>query len=283
MTNLSNQAFQYTPGENQVSLTYKDDPKNENGLHFLLWSGGCDSTLLLYELLEAYGCERVVAVSYKYPWLGDKKYETEKMHREAFKSKVKLRGEKFANIRHTEIEFNQKTMSGDHLLHHGGGYIQAVAWLLSIPIYTLHGAMVYTGIINGDGLPLMIQEYSALFKNLSNLMNRDIHLRIPYLSLTKSQVIEKLFHYDIYEESWYCENPPSIGKSCHKCTPCITHLSALTALILTTEDKFIRLKAEKELDKIKKGIAEKQLAEKKEEENKICLKSPQELLPAEKV
>jgi 7-cyano-7-deazaguanine synthase in queuosine biosynthesis len=73
------------PG-NQIHAQYGSLDKDVT--HYVLWSGGCDSTLLLYELLDTYGSNNVVAISYTYPWLVKEKYETERLHREAFKSKL---------------------------------------------------------------------------------------------------------------------------------------------------------------------------------------------------
>ena len=237
-------------GVNQIKYQYDNDP--ENSIHYVLWSGGCDSSLLLYELLDAYGCNRVVAVSYKYPWLDKEKYETERLHREAFKAKLKLRGEKFANINHTEFNISTKTVSGNNIDTAPGGTPQAIAWILSIPLYAPSGYTIYTGAIKGDDLPLFIHEYSEIFSNIAKVLKRDINLRTPYLYLNKSQIIQKLIEYDLYEETWFCEEPKDVNKPCYKCTPCSTHISALCSLELMTTNDFIRSRCQKELAKIRK-------------------------------
>lgn len=245
----------YATGENQVKIQYGNNSDEIDKTHYVLWSGGCDSTLLLYELLDTYGCKNVVAVSYKYPWLHETKYETEKLHREAFKAKLKLRDEKFNNINHTEFDISTNTISGNFMDVQRGGNPQSIAWLLSIPLYTTSGSIVYTGTIVED-LPLRIHEYCEIFSNVSKVLDRNIALRMPYLHLTKPQIIEKLFQYDIYEESWFCEMPVGINKPCDNCEPCITHISALSALEITTKNEFIKIRAQKELNKIKQRIDE---------------------------
>ena len=52
---------------NHISASYQNTESNSK--HFVMWSGGCDSTLLLYELLDAYGSDKVVAISYIMPYL----------------------------------------------------------------------------------------------------------------------------------------------------------------------------------------------------------------------
>lgn len=259
---------QIIPG-NQLASYATEDNNREDAIHYLMWSGGCDSTLLLYELLERYGCERVVCVSYKYPWLLDSKYQTEKLHREAFKAKMKLRGDKFANIRHTEFTINQDTITGPMLNTHCGGLPQAVGWLLSIPVYVVSGSYVYDGGIRCDDLTLVLEDYHKLFKSVSNVLSRNLILRQPYLYLEKYQIVEKLFQYDIYEETWFCEIPQAIGVHCGECTPCKTHIAALNVLANTTNDDFIRLRANKELEKIKELLA-KNKDIKKGDDVKLC-------------
>lgn len=253
MANYLKGLIAYVSGHNQLKVQYGMNTEEMDNKHFVLWSGGCDSTLLLYELLDMYGCENVVAVSYKYPWLLDNKYQTEKLHREAFKAKLKLRGDKFSNINHTEFEINSNTVSGTPMHPLSGGNPQSVAWLLSVPLYTSSGAFVYTGTIVED-LPLALNEYYEVFSNISKLLDRDITLRLPYLHLTKPQIVEKLFQYDLYEESWFCEMPLGINKPCDGCEPCITHISALCALEFTAKDDLVKIRARKELDKIRKRI-----------------------------
>lgn len=235
-------AAHYIPNMNQVQLQYQGED-NER-VHYVLWSGGCDSTLLLYELIEAYGADRVVAVSYRYPWLIASKAETEALYRETFIAKMKLRGH---IVRHSHFDVNVKTCSGDGLMNGGGGFPQAIGWLYSIPMYTHGPSYVYHGTIKDDDLCSVLHEYGQIFENTAKVLQRKISLRLPYLYLTKANIIEKLIHYGLYEETWYCENPPGANKQCHECMPCKTHLTGLIALQQLTTDELVRLTAEKEI------------------------------------
>lgn len=254
MNKYAGQVSHYIPGRNQIEVQY-NDPGDKECIHYVLWSGGCDSTLLLYELIEAFGAESVVAVSYKYPWLLEKKYQTEKLHREAFKTKMALRGH--SAIRHTEFDIQAFTQSGDGLTQQGGGLPQSIGWLLSIPFYVANGSKVYNGAIKCDDTSLVLTEYGALFENMSSILERNIHLRLPYLHLEKYEVLEKLMGYDLYEEAWYCEMPHEVNHPCYECHPCATHLSALMALKVMTKDDLIRIKATREIDRINGMIEEK--------------------------
>ena len=244
----------YMPSINQVKLSYEKDPNNNEGIHYVMWSGGCDSTLLLYELLEAYGPERVVAISYKYPWLHDIKYQNEVKHREAFKAEMKKRDPKYANIRHIEFNIAQNAINGEYINVNTRGLPQAVAWLLSIPLHVTSGSYVYDGTIKDDDLVLFMEGYHEIFRGIRKVLCKDIILRQPYLLLNKYQIIEKLINYGLYDLVWYCEMPKAIEELCGNCVPCKTHAAALTYLSMYSCNENVRIKAKDILNGININI-----------------------------
>lgn len=232
--------------ENQIKFQYGD---KSTGRHFVLWSGGCDSTLLLYELIDAYGCENVVAVSYTYPWLAKDKITSESMHRESFKSSMAIINKKFKAINHMSISVDYSmvtSIDGESVGIECGGTPQAVAWLLNIPIFTRDGDHIYLGTLKGDDLPIVLTELQTAVNNISTVLSREIYLRTPYIYLSKEDVIRKLMKYDIYQHTWYCEMPTDSNVRCGKCVPCKTHMKALYSLLATEEDPVIIDKARKE-------------------------------------
>lgn len=231
-------AIPYMYGANQVALTYEDAQDRHD--HYVMWSGGCDSTMLLYELLRAYGPERVVAVSYIYPWLTAQKVQNEKDHRIAFMAAMKLRG--LGDFRNLELKISQNNVIGDTVwVNQGAGLPQAVAWLLSVPIYASDDSYIYTGAIRNDDLTLRLESYHELFHGLTGVLRKNIKLREPYLYLTKANIIEKLIKEDLYDLTWFCENP-SDGHitPCGRCVPCKTHHSALIELQQATTDPKVK-------------------------------------------
>lgn len=245
----------YTPGTNHLEKIYKDIELDEDVKHYVVWSGGCDSSVLLYELLSLYGSKKVVAISYNYPWLYNKKAQSEEMHRNAFISKIKLHGNNFMDFSHTIFTVNQETKSGDPLnVKDYPGIPQALAWMFSTPMYLNYNGIVYIGMIKGDNFSLWIDDYYRMFNNINSLLHKKSSLRIPYITLEKKNIIEKLFYYDLYNETWYCEFPNFVNMPCGKCVPCIKHRGALADLLYTTNDDFIKYRARQELDKIEKYI-----------------------------
>lgn len=243
--------YNYVPGANQLKFQYENESTPSDAKHVLLWSGGCDSTVLLYELLELYGKHNVIAISYNYPWLLDSKQKAESNHREAVKAKLKLRGDKFDGFTHVNFDIKQERCSdGSYLNAIGGGLPQAIGWLFLAPLYIPSGSYVYNGYIRSDDLTIRTHEYQEIFSNISKILDKDITLRMPYLYLSKSQIIEKLFDYNLYDETWYCEMPAGDGRRCLQCVPCKTHTAALVSLTMTTNNELVKSLAQREVDRI---------------------------------
>lgn len=214
---------------NQIETSYSCDKWSHEEKHFIMWSGGCDSTLLLYELLDAYGGDNVVAVSYKYPWLYDMKYDNERAYRDLFKAKMKVKGGKYWPFTHIEMNVDVKNING-WVRTEPSGLAQACSWLLSMPTFIPSRSYVYEGCIKNDQLTMFVEDYRRLFTSVCNIMDKELVLRQPYMYLTKDQVLAKLLHYDIYDCTWHCEIPNAIGKRCEMCEPCRLHKSMLMYL-----------------------------------------------------
>lgn len=240
-------SIHYLKNKNQIESTYLSDEEAQNHLHFVFWSGGCDSTLLLYELIETYGFSNVVAVSYKYPWLGSK-YNNEKIHREAFKAGMRLKyGD--IQIRHLEIDVSSEMVSGTNIPWIPSGLPQSVAWLLSVPLYVPPKSYIYDGGIKSDDLTLNIDSYNRTIESVSDLLSKDLVVRHPYIMMDKWEIIEKLFKYNMYQYTWFCEMSGD-EKPCNNCHPCRTHITALMYLKEFSDDEFVRMKASRELSKL---------------------------------
>jgi 7-cyano-7-deazaguanine synthase in queuosine biosynthesis len=230
--------------------TSNDDGKK----HIILWSGGCDSSLLLYELLDAYGSENVIAISYKYSWLNSTKAEIEHNYREAFKNKMKLLGSNFANFTHHVFEINDVCDSTDVQLRPMHGLPQALGWLFMIPMYANENAYIYSGYIKDDDLTTsgFKEYYNDIFESVNKLIGRDnISLRLPYIGKSKIDIIEKLIYHGLYDVAWYCEIPSDDHNMCMKCHPCKTHMAALVYLSMFSEDELVKLTAIRKLEYMK--------------------------------
>lgn len=259
-SDMIQRAIPYIKNQNQIQFNYRDYDTEHDSKHYVMWSGGCDSTLLLYEVLETYGVENVVAVSYNYPWLLQEKAKSEEMHRDAFKAKLKTLNKTYAEKPINQIEFriDMKAVSGDFPGLHYSGLPQAVAWLLSVPICAKDDSYIYTGAIRSDDLTLCLESYHEMFRGISKTLSRKIYLREPYLYLNKANVIEKLIRYGIYDSTWHCEVPDDVNTPCYECVPCKTHIRALTELSFGPKDDIVTITAKLELEKIRQAQEQRQ-------------------------
>lgn len=240
--------------ENRVYSLFGDE--KENTKHFIMWSGGADSTLLLYELLDAYGSDRVVAISYTYPWLTDIKKDSEKKQRDAFKAKMNLRGDRYSQFCHMTFDVSNKYEgfnSSKFVSIQSGGLPQSIAWLFSIPLYVPDMSYVYTGAIRTDDLTYYKNEYGEIIRNISKILQRDFIYREPYIQLQKHDVLEKLFLYSIYDVTWFCELPDQSHQPCLECTPCKDHLLALHYLSQRSSYDEIKVCAQDAYDRLVKN------------------------------
>ena len=244
--------------------------------HYVMWSSGCDSTLLLYELLKKYGPDKVIAISCKFPWLNKKKASHEVIFRQRFIDDLKRKNTGLSGFTHYTIDVNwqYRPKNSKNGGYHSSGLLQPYSWLtIALPLMKPND-WFYIGTIRGDDLvTLYLRQFQDLFEASSKMLNKEIHLCMPYVGYTKANVIAKLIEYGIYDLTWFCEKPESpTSGPCTNCHPCKTHIEALASIATdTTVLKYVQLKAVSELNSLlathsKKVAAEKQAIKEKAEE-----------------
>ena len=249
---------------------------NPDAKHYVMWSSGCDSTLLLYELLKKYGPDKVIAISCKFPWLNKKKASHEVIFRQRFIDDLKRKNTGLSGFTHYTIDVNwqYRPKNSKNGGYHSSGLLQPYSWLtIALPLMKPND-WFYIGTIRGDDLvTLYLRQFQDLFEASSKMLNKEIHLCMPYVGYTKANVIAKLIEYGIYDLTWFCEKPESpTSGPCTNCHPCKTHIEALASIATdTTVSKDVQFKAVSELNSLlathsKKVAAEKQAIKEKAEE-----------------
>ena len=262
---------------------YHPDP---DALHYVMWSSGCDSTLLLYELLKKYGPDKVVAISCRFPWLNKKKASHEVVFRQRFIDMLKRNNTGLDTFTHYTIDVTwqyrpKNTKNGGY---YSSGLLQAYSWLsIAFPLLKPN-SWFYIGTIRGDDLvTLYLQQFQTMFEACAKMLNKEVHLCMPYVGYTKAKVLTKLIEYGIYDYTWFCEKPESpTSGPCSRCHPCETHTEALAAiatdpslshevqfkavtelggLLLTRSQKIKAEKAQQEKEEESLQQAAKQIAE----------------------
>ena len=202
----------------------------------VLWSGGCDSTLVLNDLLQTYPPRQEADGSWTYhvKTLSINIPEVRNSHhargaRDAIAAKLTEKGLPF---RREEL-----TVSYDMTLHHhhvrGDGNIQAQLWLAQGVPYLGICEDMFVGWIQSDDTWHDIENVRQVFRSMSALAGRKIvgdagRLVTPLEWTSKREVIQRLKSAGLYDLTWWCEDPDdAVDRLCGLCTPCQTHMTAL--------------------------------------------------------
>ena len=245
------------------------------GRIILLYSGGTDSSLILYELIQRFPNQPIYTVSLNPPFLDEMKYESELKTRRAF---IKYLLKEGYCIRHQEISIHHRVIPemepyDDQILHvEPGGCPQAVYWLSTLLIYLKSGDRLYYGLLGVDDNSWCASYYIEGMKYfLKTLYRKNISLHVPLIYRSKDYVIQKLFEYGIYDYTWHCETPYEENVPCLECKPCMDHLKALAGMAEFHDDIEIQKKARLLVDEAKSIIA-KRSAERKERLDRVLRK-----------
>lgn len=192
----------------------------------VMFSGGCDSSLLLYE--EAMKISRkevcystVVAVSVCHDQIRHSSVQRESRVR--FLDEMRRR-ELDRHIQCVEVDITQR--GGSVTV---SGLVQPSIWFSLAPLYAGAEDTVLLGYHDGDQFWQYRHEAEAALHGLSALLNKKLVASYPLRLTSKADIIKTLKDRGLYDLCWYCENP--VGWSvCGTCDPCKTHRTALWQL-----------------------------------------------------
>jgi len=194
----------------------------------VVWSGGADSTLVLYDLLKdqrALDSDtkqeiRTISISQEQV-IGGKESRKARDRIEKWLNKKDLYFER------TEITIQQESKRG--CLFSPAGLIQPVMWLAIACQYTLADEDLYFGYIREDDLWHYKGEFVYAHDNLKAIQRKTGVIRCPLEWENKYSVLCRLNKIGLLDLIWYCEDPQK-GKPCSKCDPCNKHNGALSKL-----------------------------------------------------
>jgi len=192
-------------------------------MSLVLWSGGCDSTLLLHQVAseKATRDDPVRALSIVHDQVPANKEQAQA--RKNILKEFKRRG---LHVVHSTVRVKTTGLFSVK----GGGNTQAVLWLgLAVP-YLFKDEDLYAGYIRGDDYWHYEGWLQEAFKNLKHAKYLKGRLRTPLEWLTKGEVIKELKQKKLLRLTWYCENPKKNGKPCGKCHSCKVHRTGVWQL-----------------------------------------------------
>lgn len=190
-------------------------------MSLVLWSGGCDSTLILDRLLvNSSESWPVRALTILHEQVTPTKQPA--AARKRAKSYWKKKG---YHLVHTEV-----TVSNDgdfEATNCGGGLIQPAFWIsVAIP-YLDEREDLYVGYIKDDCIWHYKNNLQAVFDQWQYVTGRSGKLRAPFEWAHKRVIINALKKTgDLYKRTWWCERDDHLNKVCGKCDPCKLHRTA---------------------------------------------------------
>ncbi len=201
----------------------------------VLWSGGVDSTFLLYDLLTASNnrrgegeyvklteSETVRTISINHPQITMS--EMGAMARKKLVDKLKKK-HGFKGFAQTEIIISQTGPEANR--NHDDGVIQPVIWLAHAVQYLDTSEDCYIAYIRGDDVWHYRNYLYQAFDSLQALLGKTGKLMMPLEWVKKSEIINRLESLKLLKHTWYCELPTKDEKPCGQCASCQTHKLAL--------------------------------------------------------
>lgn len=232
--------------------------------NILIWSGGFDSTCLLYKLLLDHKItEEITLIHLEHASCGETKCNREYA---ACMQLLPIFQKAFP-----EIEFNYVTISihvdgPDKLFRrHSNGLVQPSLWIMNILPFLESNSNIYFGYIaNDDAVAYKHIMQEIVDSNCKYSSLHDIKVKYPLEHFSKSMLIDWLFHHQadndpiaeaILEHCTTCENLKE-NDWCGVCTPCIHFLESCMMLMVdgSYPTKYKELIHQYLKDKMKKDV-----------------------------
>lgn len=185
-------------------------------MSLILWSGGCDSSLLIFEqatkaLAAGEPMPRTLSINYDEQINAG---EQQRKVRAAFLKELARRGMK---IEATELEIRKQ----------GEGYVQrnglpqSCFWLSLAQTFLEEEEDLYLGYVRGDDIWHRRSELIWIFDNTQTILRKTGKLFMPFEWVAKDEVLKDLAAARLDKLVWYCECVrPGEKKPCGWCPSC---------------------------------------------------------------
>lgn len=185
----------------------------------ILWSGGCDSTLLLFQmatkaLAAGDAPPRALSVSY------DDQIPAGEQHRTARLRILKEFRRRGLKVDHSEFVF---TKQGDFGLERPPGLGQPILWLGFGQSCLMEDEDLYLGYVRGDDIWHYREHIVSTFSSMQQVSKKSGSLYFPLEWESKDEVLSQLADAKLLKFVWYCETVRgSLTKPCGWCPSCKT-------------------------------------------------------------
>lgn len=179
------------------------------------WSGGIDSTYLLYSKLRD-----GIDVRTFYVRVGNNVVKT----RHELRARRRLaRTIKVMNLPGKWLSdswrFNSSLVDGAALIHGP----QTLIWLLHAAMNLKEDVQTVSIAFSvGDGAVYYTRDAEAVWGAYGGFFSGNAKLEFPLLKWLRTDIVRRL-PVDLLKDVWYCENPSPSEKPCGKCDKCVNH------------------------------------------------------------
>lgn len=174
---------------------------------YICWSGGCDSTLLLYWNAKNNPNDTINAISIVIDEQNTQQRKMEKKTREKLK-KLLPKNIKYHEIR-VKTELSNMTW-------------QMPIWACYVIPTLSDGDTLKMAYLSSDGKDFWLKRDDLVksFEALMKLQGKpNCKILFPYEENTKGWIIQQLKAIKLYKYTWYCGSPKG-NKPCKKCMKC---------------------------------------------------------------
>lgn len=185
----------------------------------VLFSGGCDSTLVLYNLIKELPNQYIKVLSINHNQVHA--IAENKLARQKIKEEFKKR-ELNKYLDFLEVDINND--SSTNVI--AGGVVQPIIWSTIAVLYAQNQDTIYFGYHLGDDFWMYKSEFENAIYNMAKVCNKEIKIQYNLSYHRKADIIKELKDRGLYDLCWYCENPKN-GEPCNECLPCVTHKTGL--------------------------------------------------------
>lgn len=210
------------PKKEDVRLSAYFDKDYSDKANIVVWSGGADSTLLLFELAVKYGAKHNPVFAYSFVKENVAQAPFDKQARKKLKKVFKEMG---LNIKYAEVK---ESLRGRIPWQYTNGLPQCMMWLGGLAPILMCNAYIHLGYIREDDFWHANYTARQAFYKLGALVDSKAEMETPYEYERKADILRKLKHYGLLDLIRYCEDDKE--EPCGKCPSCKKHHHALLDL-----------------------------------------------------
>lgn len=180
----------------------------------ILWSGGFDSTLVLYD--ECVRSKKGDLLPPKALSISHQNVDADREQRRARKCIIRKFQKRGLKFNHCEVSISAKGSFG---VCPADGLTQPTIWLPTAMLYLKEKEDLLVGWCRSDDTMHYLSEIRWVFQYMRDVMWKKGELRLPLEWTDKYGVLGRLRKAGLISLPWTCEEP-SNWKPCGRCKPC---------------------------------------------------------------